>query len=102
MKEPVPEKKDGTAPFPTESGQVNPKGAAPEENAEFAQLRGQLREALPPLAQPELRRDLWPDMLRRLEEKPVRVAWFDWALLAAAGAAMVFFPGVIPALLYHL
>jgi hypothetical protein len=102
MKDSVPEKKETTARFPTGSGQVNPKGAAPEEGAEFAALREKLREVLPPLAQPELRRDLWPDMLRRMEQKPVRVPWFDWAMLAAASAAMVFFPGVIPALLYHL
>jgi hypothetical protein len=87
MKDPVPEKKERSAP---------------EENVEFAELQEKLRDALPPLEQSELRRDLWQDMQRRLKEKPVRVPWFDWALLAAAGAAMVFFPGVIPALLYHL
>jgi hypothetical protein len=74
--------------------------------AEFADMREELREAVPPIDQlesgAELRRDLWPDMLRRLEQAPaVRVPWFDWALLAVAGAATIFFPALIPALLYH-
>jgi hypothetical protein len=73
---------------------------------EFAGVRGELRDAVPPIDQlgcgAELRRDLWPDMLRRLERPPVRVPWFDWALLAISGAAAIFFPALIPALLYHL
>jgi len=73
---------------------------------EFADIREEFREAVPPLDAlengAELRRDLWPDMLRRLERPRVRVPWFDWALLATAGAAAIFFPALIPALLYHL
>ena len=73
---------------------------------EFAALRGELRDAVPPIDElgsgAELRRDLWPDMLRRLERPRVRVPWFDWVLLATAGAAAIFFPALIPALLYHL
>lgn len=65
-------------------------------------MRKTLREALPPVRQPELRRDLWPEMLRRLQEKPARVPWFDWALLAVSIAAAYFFPALIPALFYHL
>ena len=65
-------------------------------------IRESLREALPAVQRPELRRDLWPGMLRRLQEKPARVPWFDWALLAASIAAAYFFPALIPALFYHL
>jgi hypothetical protein len=76
------------------------------ERSEFADIRDQLREAFPPVGQlengAELRRDLWPDMLRQLEQSPVRVPWFDWALLAISGAAAIFFPALIPALAYHL
>jgi len=76
------------------------------ERSEFADIRDKLRDALPPVEQlengAELRRDLWPDMLRRLEHSPVRVPWFDWALLAISGAAAIFFPALIPALVYHL
>jgi hypothetical protein len=50
----------------------------------------------------ELRRDLWPAMLERLEARPTAVPWFDWALLAAVAGWLVFFPGAIPVLLYHL
>jgi len=74
---------------------------------EFANLRETLRGVIAPRHElengTELRRDLWPDMLRRLEQGPtVRVPWFDWALLGVAGAAAIFFPALIPALLYHL
>jgi hypothetical protein len=69
---------------------------------EFGNLRARLRGAMPPIGQAELRRDLWPDTLRRMERPQVRVPWFDWALLGVAGAAAIFFPGLIPALLYHL
>ena len=94
MNNPVSPTSGGTAP-------ERPNGAASRED-EFVELRRKLRDALPPLTQPELRRDLWPEMLRRMEQRPVRVPWFDWALLAVAGAAVAFFPGLIPALLYHL
>jgi len=86
---------------PTKDG-VNDRTSADE----FAAIREKLRDALPPIDKlghgAELRRDLWPEMLRRLEQPQVRVPWFDWALLATAGAAAIFFPALIPALLYHL
>jgi hypothetical protein len=50
----------------------------------------------------ELQRDLWPEMLRRLDERPLQVLWFDWALAAVAGVLLCFSPGLIPVLLYHL
>ena len=64
-----------------------------------------LRAAIAPVQNTELRRDLWPQMLRKLDEQPSRpahVPWFDWALAAVLGASLFFFPGTIPALLYHL
>ena len=67
------------------------------------ELRELLKQSIAPVKDAELRRDLWPQMLKRLEQQqPIRVPWFDWALAAVAGAALFFFPGVIPALLYHL
>ncbi len=65
-------------------------------------VRQALRRAMPPMADPELERDLWPQMLRRLEERPLRVPWFDWALAALLTALIFIFPEVIPALLYQL
>jgi hypothetical protein len=65
-------------------------------------LRDLLKRAIGPAGNTELRRDLWPQMLQRLYQKqPVRVPWFDWVLAALASAALIFFPGAIPALLYH-
>jgi hypothetical protein len=64
-----------------------------------------LRETMQPITVQvgaELRRDLWPAMIQRLEARHFKVPWFDWALLAAVAALLVFFPGAIPVLLYHL
>jgi hypothetical protein len=74
-------------------------------------LKQLLRRGVPPLrdADVELRRDLWPQLKQRLDREnardharqPLRIPWFDWALAAIAAAALIFFPGVIPALFYH-
>jgi len=69
------------------------------------EIKALLRAAIAPMKDTELRRDLWPQMLRKLDEQSFRVnkiPWFDWALVALLGAALFFFPGTIPALLYHL
>ncbi|HJZ63125.1 MAG TPA: hypothetical protein VKD70_02325 [Candidatus Acidoferrum sp.] len=69
---------------------------------ELNELRQRLRAAIPP-PKPELARDLWPVMLARLNEPArIRVPWFDWLLLGAACVLALVFPGLIPALLYHL
>jgi len=72
---------------------------------DLAALRQRLRDAEPPLDTP-LAADLWPRMRERLARtSPARdaglVPWFDWALVGVAGAAMLLFPALIPALLYH-
>jgi hypothetical protein len=71
---------------------------------EMDEVKKLLKGAVPPVGETELRRDLWPEMRRRLEERTVRVRvpWWDWALLAGASLLLLLFPGVIPALLYHL
>jgi len=69
---------------------------------ELKELARKLREAVPPMGEPELRRDLWPDLLQKMNEPHLRVPWYDWLLLAASGLAAVLFPSLIPALLYHL
>jgi hypothetical protein len=66
------------------------------------ELKALLRKVIAPIKDTELQRDLWPQMLAKLEEQPFRLPWFDWALAAAVSAALLFFPGAIPALLYHL
>ena len=68
------------------------------------ELQALLVGEFPPFETAELQRDLWPEMLRRLEAQlqTVRVPWFDWALAAAVAAMLLLFPGAIPALLYQL
>jgi hypothetical protein len=69
---------------------------------EIDDLKKLLKDSLPPAQGGELQRDLWPAMLQRLDQRALRVPWWDWALLATLTAALCFFPGIIPALLYHL
>jgi hypothetical protein len=69
---------------------------------EIDQLKMLLKDSLRPVGRLELQRDLWRTMLRRLDQPAFHVPWWDWTLLAAAAAMLLFFPGMIPALLYHL
>jgi len=85
-----------------------------EPDPELKRLRETLRTAIPPMGDAEPRHDLWPRLLQRVEGRvessafsPGRqwfagVPWFDWALLSVAAAAMLLFPALIPALLFHL
>lgn len=66
------------------------------------ELQALLKREFPSFETAELQRDLWPQMLRRIDAQPPRVPWFDWALAAAVAAMLLLFPGVIPALLYQL
>ncbi len=70
-----------------------------ENNKEMKEL---LKQAIAPVKDAELRRDLWPSMLQRLSRQPARVPWFDWALAALLGVVLFCFPRAIPVLLYHL
>lgn len=88
----------------------------PEMNEpEQRKLAESLKQSLPP-TKPELDRDLWPKMLRRLDQdarprkwfavlfSPASLAsvpWFDWALLAVVIVGVCLFPKSIPVWLYH-
>ncbi len=72
-----------------------------------------LQQALPPVdADTEPARDLWPAMLRRLDEDSAAAlstgrsrfnwAWFDAALATCLGMLVASFPASIPLLLYYL
>jgi hypothetical protein len=65
-------------------------------------FRELLRSAVAPVADTELKQDLWPRMLRKLDEQTIRASWLDWALIALLPVWFFLFPEVIPALLYHL
>jgi hypothetical protein len=69
---------------------------------ETEEIKKLLKEFVSPVGETELGRDLWPAMLKRLERPAIRVPWWDWALLAGVALLSLLFPGMIPALLYHL
>jgi hypothetical protein len=54
----------------------------------------------------DLPRDLWPAMLRRMDEPSVRgvasIPWFDWALAGGLVAFAAIAPRTIPVILYYL
>ncbi len=64
-------------------------------------IREILKKAFPP-ANTELRRDLWPAVLRRLDTRASIVPWYDWALIGLTAAAFLFSPQLILVLAYHL
>ena len=104
---------------PEKQNRTNGKLAQDNELVELNQLKHLLRQAMPPVPSNQLepRADLWPHLRVRIESQQqadrtastnralattgIRVHWFDWTLAALATAALVFFPGIIPALLYH-
>ncbi|MGA2652019.1 MAG: hypothetical protein ABSF28_15915 [Terracidiphilus sp.] len=62
-----------------------------------------LQQALPAVeAEPEPGRDLWPAVLKRMDEKPDMLPWLDWALLGGLVGLAAFFPTAIPVMLYYL
>lgn len=64
-------------------------------------LREFLKRGLKPMDS-EPRRDLWPQVLERMDERTGRVPWLDWALLGTLALWLLMNPRAIPMLLYHL
>ncbi len=46
--------------------------------------------------------DLWPRMLRRIDQAPPRFGWLEAALAAAILAAFALYPEIVPVLLWHM
>jgi hypothetical protein len=65
-------------------------------------FRAFLRSAVTPVTDTELKQDLWPRMLNRLDQSTIRMSWLDWALIAIVPLWLLFFPQLIPMLFYHL
>jgi hypothetical protein len=65
-------------------------------------FREMLKRAMAPIEDTELKHDLWPSMLQRLDERPAHTLWLDLALLALLAIWCAVFPGAIPGLLYNL
>jgi hypothetical protein len=60
---------------------------------------------MPPIGEADVPRDLWPEMLRRIEngmEPEIRFGLLDWLIAVLAIAYLIVFPNLIPNLLYHL
>jgi len=73
-----------------------------DDDRELDLIRKQLRSALPPLSDSELKVDLWPRMLRRLEDSPAPFGWFESILVGLVALTLAVFPELLPAMLYHL
>lgn len=61
-----------------------------------------IKDAIGPVGDAELSRDLWPHMLRKLDSSRPRFSWFDWALAAVALVLCLIVPEAIPGFLYNL
>jgi hypothetical protein len=65
------------------------------------QIREALKQSFPPV-NPVLARDLWPAVLRKLDARPIRVPWYDWALIGLSASVFLFFPQLVLIFAYHL
>ena len=65
------------------------------------QIRDALKQSFPPV-NIELRRDLWPNVLRKLDARPVAVPWYDWALVGLSAVMFLAFPRLVLVFAYHL
>jgi hypothetical protein len=65
------------------------------------QIRDALKQSFPPV-KTELQRDLWPDVLRKLDLRHIRVPWYDWALVGLSAMMFVVFPRLVLVFAYHL
>ena len=71
----------------------------PEDEAR--QIRQALKQSFPPV-NTELRRDVWPKVLSKLDAHPAPVPWYDWALIGVSASVFLFFPQLILVFAYHL
>ena len=71
-------------------------------NEQDEALKELLKRAGAGPADRELKRDLWPEMRRRLERPPVRIPWGDWAVAATLLLCLLLFRAAIPVVLYLL
>lgn len=73
--------------------------------SEHQRIQRLLKSSLPEISDAEPARDLWPEMLRRIEAGEKSRAAFgllDWVIAGLVAASVFLFPGLIPGLLYHL
>jgi len=77
------------------------------DNHDVEEVRRALKEVFPHVSGGP-RRDLWPAMLRRMDEEEdegpaLRAApWYDWVLAGGLLALALLFPKLILVVVYHL
>ena len=72
------------------------------DNHDYEEVGRELKAALPRV-DAELQHDLWPAMLRRIQERAApSVPWYDWSLAAGVLALTILFPKLALLLVYHL
>ena len=64
------------------------------------QMRSLLKQAMPPMADEEPRRDLWPAVRVHMTARQSLPHWFDWVLACSVLGFALAFPAAIPILLY--
>jgi hypothetical protein len=70
------------------------------EDRHIEDLKRLMQSAFPPM-ESQLRRDLWPEMLKRMTAGPIAVPWYDWALIALLTGWVLAVPQSILQLLYQ-
>lgn len=78
-----------------------------KNNSEIEHMKQLLRSTIPAIGDNvEPDRDLWPAMLRRMDDQGTRgvasIPWFDWALAGGLLAFAAIAPRTIPVILYYL
>ena len=71
------------------------------EHDDHRQIRTALQQAFPPM-ETELRRDLYPEVLRKLDTRSTSVPWYDWVLIGLSAGVFLLFPQLILVFAYHL
>ena len=61
-----------------------------------------VRDAIAPVSDHELQRDLWPHMRQKIDDPGIRVRWFDFVLIAFVIILCVSVPESITGLLFNL
>jgi hypothetical protein len=71
-------------------------------NSDDERLIRLLNSVIVPVTDTELKHDLWPQLLYRLQRESLAMPWFDWALATVVPVWLLCFPSAISGLLYHL
>lgn len=73
-----------------------------DESDELDPLARELATAFPPCEDTELKVDLWPRMLGRLESPPLRFGYAEAVIAGLLVLYLTIFPELIPVVLYNL